>query len=103
MIFEVCLKFEIVRRQFAKVDNKWIEAEDPQQRGVTAERTWSSFRVRVCLGPTWSRDLSRRRSVSRRFGPQGKARAEGLSAKRRKEIAKRLPLSGGDRSVNNFT
>jgi hypothetical protein len=42
---EVPVKFDIVRRQFAKVDDKWIEAEDLQQRGVTVERTWSSFCV----------------------------------------------------------
>lgn len=37
------LKLNIVRRQFAKVDDKWIEIEDLRQRDLTAERTWSSF------------------------------------------------------------
>src|ERR1700681_3630028 len=42
---EVGVKFDIVRRQFAKVDDKWVEANDLQHRGSTAERTWSSFCV----------------------------------------------------------
>jgi hypothetical protein len=37
------VKFDIVRRQFAKVDDKWIEIEDLRESGLTAERTWSSF------------------------------------------------------------
>ncbi len=39
------MKFDIVRRQFAKIDDKWIEIEDMRHRGLTAERTWSSFCV----------------------------------------------------------
>jgi hypothetical protein len=47
MIGEVCAKFGIVRRKFAKVDDKWIEIEDLRHRGLTAERTWSSFCVLI--------------------------------------------------------
>lgn len=36
---------KIVRRHFAKVDDKWCEVEDLQTRGVTFDRTWSSFCV----------------------------------------------------------
>jgi hypothetical protein len=39
------VKFDIVRWQFAKVDDKWVEANDLRHRGVSAERTWSSFCV----------------------------------------------------------
>lgn len=41
------MNFQIVRRQFAKVDDAWFELEDLQQRGITAERSWSSFCVFV--------------------------------------------------------
>jgi hypothetical protein len=37
------VNFQIIRRQFAKIDDAWFELEDLQQRGVTAERSWSSF------------------------------------------------------------
>lgn len=47
MVGEVCVKFDIVRRQFAKVDDKWIEIEDMRQRGLSADRTWSSFCVLI--------------------------------------------------------
>ena len=47
MIGEVCVKFDIVRRRFAKVDDKWIEIDDLRHRGLTAERTWSSFCVLI--------------------------------------------------------
>jgi hypothetical protein len=45
VIGEVCVKHNIVRRQFAKVDDKWIEITDLRQRDLTADRTWSSFRL----------------------------------------------------------
>jgi hypothetical protein len=38
-------KFDIVRRQFAKVEDKWVEANDIQHRGIAAERSWWSFCV----------------------------------------------------------
>lgn len=41
------MKFDIVRRQFAKIDDKWAELEDLKQRGVAPERTWSSFCIFV--------------------------------------------------------
>lgn len=37
------MKLEIVRRHFAKIDDKWVELEDLNKRGLTAERAWSSF------------------------------------------------------------
>lgn len=37
------MEFEIVRRQFAKIKDGWCELEDLQHRGLTADRTWSSF------------------------------------------------------------
>lgn len=37
------MKQEIVRRRFAKIDDKWVELEDLNKRGLTAERAWSSF------------------------------------------------------------
>jgi hypothetical protein len=47
MIGEGCVKLDITRRQFAKFDDKWIEIEDLRHRGLTAERTWSSFCVLI--------------------------------------------------------
>jgi hypothetical protein len=47
MIGEGCVKPDIIRRQFAKLDDKWIEIEDLRRRGLTAERTWSSFCVLI--------------------------------------------------------
>lgn len=41
------MNFQIVRRQFAKVDDAWFELEDLQQRGISAERSWSSLCVFV--------------------------------------------------------
>ncbi|HRN83225.1 MAG TPA: hypothetical protein PK857_00275 [Hyphomicrobium sp.] len=41
------MNFQIVRRQFAKVDDAWFELEDLQQRGISADRSWSSFCVFV--------------------------------------------------------
>ncbi len=41
------MKFDIFRRQFAKVDEKWIEIDDIRQRGLSADRTWSSFCVQI--------------------------------------------------------
>lgn len=37
------LNQEIIRRHFAKVDDQWVELEDLNKRGLTAERAWSSF------------------------------------------------------------
>lgn len=37
------MKLEIVRRQFIKIDDKWVELEDSRKRGLVAERSWSSF------------------------------------------------------------
>jgi hypothetical protein len=37
------VKLEIVRRHFAKIDDKWFELEDLNKRGLTADRAWSSF------------------------------------------------------------
>lgn len=39
------MKLEIVRRDFAKIDDKWFELEDLNKRGLTADRAWSSFRA----------------------------------------------------------
>ncbi len=47
IIGEADVKFDIVRRQFAKVDDKWLEMEDLRQRGLTVERIWSSFCVLI--------------------------------------------------------
>jgi hypothetical protein len=47
MIGEGFVKPDIIRRQFAKLDDKWIEIEDLRHRGLTAERTWSSFCVLI--------------------------------------------------------
>ncbi len=43
----VGMKFDIVRRQFGKVDDMWIEIEDLRQRGLSVERIWSSFCVLI--------------------------------------------------------
>lgn len=37
------MKLEIVRRQFTKVNDAWVELEDLERRGLTANRSWSSF------------------------------------------------------------
>jgi hypothetical protein len=37
------VKLDIVRRQFAKVEGGWLDLEDMHKRGLTGERSWSSF------------------------------------------------------------
>lgn len=41
------MKLDIVRRQFAKINNKWIEIEDLRRQSLAVERTWSSFCVLI--------------------------------------------------------
>ncbi len=41
------MKFDIVRRQFTKVNGEWTEVDDLRHLGVTPERTWSSLCVLV--------------------------------------------------------
>ncbi len=41
------VKFDIVQRQFAKVEDKWVEANDLEHRGITADRSWSPLSVFV--------------------------------------------------------
>ncbi|MEI9803851.1 MAG: hypothetical protein WDN48_04470 [Pseudolabrys sp.] len=58
------MKFDIVRRQFAKVDDKWVEANDLQNRGVTAKRTWSSFCVFIASAQPDALTIALRAQVS---------------------------------------
>lgn len=41
------VKLEIVKRQFAKVDETWCEIEDLRNRGLAVDRSWSSFCVLI--------------------------------------------------------
>jgi hypothetical protein len=37
------VRLDVVRRQFAKIDDQWGEVEDLRRRGLPFERSWSSF------------------------------------------------------------